>query len=414
MTTMRRPAVVVAGSLDTKGREFEFVVRLLERWGVEVILIDFGVLDDPSLRPRISSREVAEAGQGDLDRLRADKDKTEAMRVMQRGLARVVERLAAEGRVDGMLGMGGTGGTAIVSAAMRRLPLGLPKVLVSTLGGGDISEYAGGRDIVVIPSVVDVAGINRISRLVYTNAASALAGMVLAPEPATDEDRPLVCASMFGNTTGCVDRARAMLENQAYEVLVFHATGNGGRTMQSLVADGHIAGVLDVTTTELADEVCGGVFSAGPDRVRIGASARIPFVLAPGCVDMCNFGPRDTVPEKFRGRLLYEWNPNVTLLRTNAEENRRIGAMLAETANLCAGPVTVLVPMKGVSMLGGPGNPFWDPEADGACLEALRGHLRRGIPLIEVEANINEPEFAECAARHLLSMLEIQRRESGS
>jgi uncharacterized protein (UPF0261 family) len=336
------------------------------------------------------------------------------MRVMQRGLAQTVTRLAAEGRIGGILSMGGSGGTAIASAAMRQLPLGFPKVLVSTVGSGDVSAYVGARDIVVIPSVVDVAGINRISRLVYANAAAALAGMLLAPEPASAEDRPLLCASMFGNTTACVDRARAALESRGYEVLVFHATGSGGRTMQSLVADGHIAGVLDVTTTELADEVCGGVFTAGPDRVRIGASSRVPLVLAPGCVDMCNFFARDTVPDRYRGRLLYEWNPNVTLLRTSVEENRRIGAMLAETANCCAGPVAVLLPMKGVSMLDSPGNPFWDPDADGACFEALRRELRPGIPLLEIDANINDPEFADRAAQQLLSMLDRQTMKSGT
>ncbi len=400
-----KKTVVVAGSLDTKGREFEFVTRLLEQRGLEVLVVDFGVMGEPGFAPSISARDVAAAGDGDLPRLRATRDKAEAMRVMRRGLARVVNRLFAEGRLDGILGMGGTGGTAIASAAMRELPMGLPKVLVSTVGSGDVSAYVGSRDIVVIPSVVDVAGINRISRLVYANAAAALAGMVLAPAPATAEDRPLLAASMFGNTTACIDRARAAFETAGYEVLVFHATGSGGRTMQSLIADGLIGGVFDVTTTELADEVCGGVFSAGAERVRMGASRKVPLVLAPGCVDMCNFGARGTVPEKYRNRLLYEWNPNVTLLRTNVEENRRIGALLAETANLCAGPAAVLVPLGGVSMLDSPGNVFWDPEADRACLEAMKEALRPGIPVIEVEANINQPPFAGRAVRELLAML---------
>jgi uncharacterized protein (UPF0261 family) len=409
-----RKTVLVAGSLDTKGREFEFVARLLEQYGLEVLLVDFGVMGAPALKACVSNREVAAAGGADLDRLRAAKDKAEAMRVMQSGLVRTVHRLFSSGRVHGILGMGGSGGTAIAAEAMRQLPLGLPKVLVSTVGSGDTSAYVGSRDIVIIPSVVDVAGINRISRLVFTNAAAALAGMVLAPDAPPAEDRPLVCASMFGNTTACVDRARVALESHGYEVLVFHATGSGGRTMQSLIADGHIAGVLDITTTELADEVCGGVFSAGTDRVRIGASGQVPFVLAPGCVDMCNFGVRDSVPQQYQHRLLYEWNPNVTLMRTNVEENSRIGAMLAETANLCAGPVAVLFPIKGVSMLDSRGNPFWNPEADAACLEALRQALRPDIPLSELDWNINDAEFADRAAQALLSMLnqEAQRAES--
>jgi uncharacterized protein (UPF0261 family) len=379
---------------------------LLEASGLEVIVVDFGVVGEPSFAPHIESREVAAAGGGDLEQLRAAKDKTDAMRVMQSGLARTVERLFAEGRIGGILAMGGTGGSAIAAAAMRSLPLGVPKVLVSTVGTGDMSSYVGSRDIVVIPSVVDVAGINRISRLVYANAAAALAGMVLAPKTASTEDRPLLCASMFGNTTQCVERARATLEKRGYEVLVFHATGSGGRTMQSLVEDGYIAGVFDITTTELADQVCGGVFSAGADRVRLGASQRVPVILAPGCVDMCNFGARGTVPERYADRLLYEWNPNVTLLRTNVEENIRIGTMLAETANLCAGPVKVLFPTKGVSMLDSLGNPFWDPQADRACLEAVRRGLRAEIPLIQLDCNVNDPEFADRAAQELLSMLD--------
>jgi len=401
----RGKTVLLAGSLDTKGREFEFVARLLRERGLEVLVADFGVLEEPEVAPQISSREVAAAGDGDLERLRATRDKAEAMRVMQCGLARVVRDLFAEGRLDGILGMGGTGGTAIASAAMRELPVGLPKVLVTTVGSGDMSAYVGSRDIVVIPSVVDVAGINRISRLVYGNAAAALAGMVLAPAAASGEDRPLLCASMFGNTTACIDRARAAFESHGYEVLVFHATGSGGRTMQSLIADGLVAGVFDVTTTELADEVCGGVFSAGAERVRMGASREVPVVLAPGCVDMCNFGARGTVPEKYRGRLLYEWNPNVTLLRTNVEENARIGTLLAETANRCAGPAAVLIPTGGVSMLDSPGNPFWDPEADRACARALRENLRPGIPVTDVPCNINDAEFADRAVRQLLEML---------
>lgn len=407
-----RKTAVVTGSLDTKWQEFEFVTGLLKKSGLEVVLIDFGVLGDPPCTPHISSHEVAEAGGSSLGRLRSKRDKAEAMRAMQVGLSRIVQNLFADGRMDGILGMGGSGGTAIVSAAMRQLPVGMPKVLVSTVGSGDVSPYVGARDIVIIPSVVDVSGINRISRKVYANAAAALTGMVIAPRPTGTEDRPLISASMFGNTTACVDRARRQLEARGYEVLVFHATGGGGRTMVDLITDGHISGVFDITTTELADEVCGGVFSAGAERIRLGAVARVPVVLAPGCVDMCNFHAREHVPEKYRQRLLYEWNTNVTLMRTNAEENERIGRMLAETANLCAGPVTVLLPLKGVSMLDSPGNAFWDPEANRACFDALKSALRPGIPVTELDCNINDQEFADRAARTLLWMLDKRRGES--
>lgn len=403
---MSKKTVVVAGSLDTKGQEFAFVKALLERHGLDVLLVDFGVLEDPPLAAGIGSAEVAVAGGGDLNALRGSRDKAEAMRVMARGLAATVRNLYGEGRLDGILGMGGTGGTAIATAAMRELPVGVPKVMVSTIGSGDMSTYVGSRDITVIPSIVDVAGLNRISRLIYTNAAAALAGMVLDASPSCTQDRPLIAASMFGNTTACVDRARARLEARGAEVVVFHATGAGGRTMRSLIDDGLIAGVFDITTTELADEVCGGVFSAGSERVRMAARAKVPVVLAPGCVDMCNFWARPTVPERYRGRKLYEWNPNVTLLRTNVEENARIGELLAETANLCAGAVAVLVPLKGVSMLDSAGGAFWDPEADAACFATLRRKLRPGIPYIEIDANINDAEFADRATRELIALLD--------
>jgi uncharacterized protein (UPF0261 family) len=318
-----------------------------------------------------------------------------AMRTMAAGLADVVRRLYEQGRLDGILGMGGSGGTSIATRAMRALPVGVPKVMVSTVGGGDVSAYVGSKDIVFIPSIVDVAGINRISRAIYANAAGAVAGMVLLEKPAAADEKPLVTASMFGNTTKCVDHARALVEANGYEVLVFHATGTGGKTMESLIADGYIAASMDITTTELADEVCGGVFSAGPERGLAAARAGIPTVLVPGCVDMANFWGIDSVPERYHGRNLYEWNPNVTLLRTNVEENRRMGAMLA----------AVILPLKGVSMLDSPGGMFWDPQADQACFDAIKGNLKPGIPLIEVDANINDEAFSGKVAETLLQFL---------
>jgi uncharacterized protein (UPF0261 family) len=397
--------VVLVGALDTKGQEFAFVKRLIEGAGLKTIVVDFGVMGEPAFPPDVTREEVARAGGGDLATLRSGERKDEAMRIMAAGVAAVVRRLYDEGRLDGILGMGGSGGTSIATAGMRTLPVGVPKVMLSTVGGGDVSAYAGTRDITFIPSIVDVAGFNRISRAVYANAAGAVVGMVKMEIPAVDEERPLITASMFGNTTPCVDHARALLEKEGYEVLVFHATGSGGRTMESLIADGYIAASLDITTTELADEVCGGVFSAGPERMLAAARAGIPTVLVPGCVDMCNFWGLDSVPERYRSRLLYQWNPNVTLLRTNAEENRVIGQMIANAANASRGPVAVLLPLRGVSMLDSPGNPFWDPAADGACFQAIKENLRPDIPLIEMEANINDPAFAERAAGVLLEML---------
>jgi uncharacterized protein (UPF0261 family) len=396
--------VVIAGALDTKGAEFAFVKDLIAARGLTPLLVDFGVLGDREIQADISNAEVARAAGGDIQQLRASRDKAEAMKVMTAGLTVIVRGLHAIGQLQGILSMGGTCGTAIATAAMRILPVGIPKVMVSTVGGGDTSAYVGCRDIIIIPSVVDVAGINRISRTIYANAASAIAGMVMSDPPALKTDRPLIAASMFGNTTQCVDRSRAELEKHGFEVLVFHATGAGGRTMKSLVEDGLINGIFDVTTTELADEVCGGVFSAGPDRVSIASSQKVPAVLAPGCVDMCNFWARATVPPQYQSRNLYEWNPNVTLMRTNIEENIKIGEMLSTTANMAKGPVAVLVPLQGVSMLDSPGGPFWDPEADRNCFEAIKRNLRGDIPYVEVNANINDPQFADTAAEFLLRM----------
>ena len=398
--------VLLVGALDTKGAEYAFVKDLIEAAGLQTLVVDFGVMGQPAFEPDVSRAEVAAAGGGDLTYLASGTHKDEAMRTMAQGLASVVERLFGEGRFDGILGMGGSGGTSIATAAMRTLPVGVPKVMVSTVGGGDVSVYAGSKDITFMPSVVDVAGINRLSRAIYANAAGAIAGMVKTEAEATAHERSLIAASMFGNTTAAVDHARGLLEAEGYEVLVFHATGSGGRTMEDLIRDGYIAGCLDMTTTELADEICDGVFSAGPDRVQAAPRQGVPTVIVPGCVDMANFGGIETVPDHYRERNLYQWNPEVTLLRTNEEENRQMGAMLAAAANVGqAGKVSVLVPLGGVSMLDSDGDRFWDPDADTACFDTLKNDLRADIPLIEMDANINDPEFAGKAVDLLLEML---------
>jgi uncharacterized protein (UPF0261 family) len=402
--------IVIAAALDTKGQEFQFLKELIEEQGVYTLTVDFGILGEPYYAPEISREEVVKAGGGDLKALQAGDHKDEAMKVVSKGLAVIVRRLYDEGKLDGIISMGGSGGTSIAAAAMRTLPVGVPKIIVSTLGGGDVSAYAGTKDIVFIPSIVDVAGLNRISRTIFANAAGAITGMVTVQAPPAGKEKPLITASMFGNTTKSVDRARSVMEAKGYEVLVFHATGTGGKTMESLIADGYISGSLDITTTELADEVCGGVFSAGPERMMAAAWAGIPTVLVPGCVDMCNFWGIETVPEKYRSRSLYQWNPNVTLMRTNVEENTIIGEMIAAAANESKGPVAVLLPLKGVSMLDSPGNMFWDPEVDEACFEAIKRNLKPGIPVIEMDNNINDTEFSDKAASLLLEMLEKQPR----
>ena len=404
---MGKPVVLV-GTLDTKGAEFQFVRDLIQKQGLKTILIDFGVLGEPAIEADIGSDAVARAGGSSLSELRQKEDKTLAMRAMTDGITRVVIGLYEEGRLGGILGMGGGGGTSIATAAMRALPTGIPKVMVSTVAAGDVAQYVGTKDITMMPSVVDVAGLNFISRQIYANAAGAIAGMVGQELDEARNEKPLLTASMFGNTTECVTRAREQLEKQGYEVLVFHATGTGGRTMEALITDGFITANLDITTTELADEVCGGVLSAGPERMLASARAGIPTVLVPGCVDMANFWGIETVPEKYHPRNLYEWNPNITLLRTNVEENKQIGEMIARAANQSIGPVTILIPLKGVSQLDSPGEAFWDPEADGACFQTIKDNLNPGIPVVEMDANINDPEFADKAVELLLKMLESE------
>lgn len=398
--------ILLVGSLDTKGKEYAFVKDLIEKEGLKTLVVDFGVMGAPAFTPDITRDEVAKAGGGDLAYLASGDHKDEAMQAMADGLTVIVRKLYDEGKLDGILGMGGSGGTSIVTASMRTLPVGVPKVMVSTVGGGDVSAYAGTKDITFIPSIVDVAGINSISRIIYANAAGAIAGMVKVALPAGGTEKPLVTASMFGNTTTAVDHARGILEEKGYEVLVFHATGTGGKTMESLIADGYIVGSLDITTTELADTVCGGVFDAGPERMMAASHAGIPAVIVPGCVDMANFWGVETMPEKYQQRQLYKWNPNVTLMRTNVPENIKMGEMIAAAANASTAPVAVVLPLKGVSMLDSPGGMFWDEEADKACFDAIKKNLKPGIPVIEMDNNINDPEFSGKCAELLLEMLQ--------
>lgn len=397
--------IVLVGTLDTKGAEVAFVKQLIQARGINTLVIDFGVMAPPAFDPDIGREAVARAGNGDLAALSSGEHKDEAMRVMAAGLAVIVRRLYDEGKLDGILGMGGSGNTSIATAAMRTLPVGVPKVMVSTLGGGDVSAYVGTKDITFMPSIVDVAGINSISRQIYANAAGAITGMVEMDAPTAVAEKPLVTASMFGNTTVCVEHARSIIEENGFEVLVFHATGTGGRIMESLIADGHIVGSLDITTTELADHVCGGFLDAGPERCLAAARAGIPAVLVPGCVDMANFWGIETVPEKYKGRNLYQWNPNVTLLRTNVAENIKIGEMIAAAANAATAPVTIVLPLKGVSMLDSQGERFWDPEADKACFETIKANLSPDISVIELDNNINDPEFSTTVAELMLAML---------
>jgi uncharacterized protein (UPF0261 family) len=401
--------IALLGALDTKGAEYEFVRRCLEQRGHQTLFIDVGVLGPPAITPDVTRAEVAAAADGDLPTMVAEKDRGRAVGIMSRGAATLVPRLFAEGRFDAILAMGGSGGTSVACAAMRALPLGVPKLMVSTVSGGDVSGYVGVSDIVMVPSVVDVAGINRISREVFSRAAGAICGMVETRVPPGD-DQPLIAASMFGNTTVCVEAAKKILEQAGYEVLVFHATGTGGRTMESLIAAGRIAGVLDITTTEWADQLVGGVLAAGPERLEAAARHGVPAVVTPACLDMVNFWAPETVPEKFRQRKFYPHNANVTLMRTTPEECRQLGNILADRLNLSTGPVTVLLPLQGWSMIDVPGGPFWWPEANDALHQALKQRLRPDVRVIEMDVNVNDPRFSRCAAETLLEHLSAAAR----
>ena len=397
--------IVVVGALDTKGQEFAFVKAAIEERGHRPLVINTGIVGEPLFEPDISAGEVAEAGGTTLQSLRDQSDRGQAIAVMTDGVVVVVQSLFDKGQVDGILAMGGSAGTVIGTSAMRVLPVGVPKVMVSTLAAADTSPYVGSRDVVMFPSVVDVSGINRISARIYANAVGAVVGMVETAAPQIAE-KPLIAASMFGNTTDLVDRCREILDSKGYEVLVFHATGAGGKTMESLIADGFFAAALDVTTTEWADELVGGVLSAGPTRLDAAAKSGIPQIIAPGCLDMANFWARDTVPAKYDHRLFYEWNPNVTLMRTTPQENEQLGRILAEKANAAGGPVAIFLPQQGVSILDSPGNEFWWPEADQALFDAIKRHARAGIPVYELDNNINDEAFAEAVTAKLLAFMQ--------
>ncbi len=397
--------VAIIGTLDTKGREFAFLKAEIERRGCRTVVIDVGILDSPQFRPDVSAQEVAGAGGTKLADLIARRDRGEAVEVMSRGAAAVIGKLHQAGKFDGIISMGGSGGSGIASAAMRALPVGVPKLLVSTVASGDTSPYVGTSDIIMMPSIVDVAGLNRISRTIFSNAAGAICGMVTSEVTESAGDKPLIAATMFGNTTRAVDHAREILEEHGYEVLVFHATGTGGRTMEMLIENGYFRGVLDMTTTEWADEVCGGALSAGATRLEAAANAAIPQVVTPGCIDMCNFWAFDTVPSKYKERLLYSWNSNVTLMRTTVEENGHIGKNFAAKLNAAKGPVAVLIPMGGFSELDYPGQPFWCPEADQAFVDALKNDLRLDIPVEIIDKDVNHPEFSGRVAAKLLELM---------
>ena len=387
-------AIVIVGTLDTKGAEHDFARGIIEDQGVDTHLIDAGVRGEPAVEADTPREEVARRGGTELEELIDADDRGEAVDTMARGAAAVAADLHEEGVLEGILSLGGSAGTTIGTTAMRALPYGVPKVMVSTMASGDTRPYVESRDIAMLYSVADVAGLNQLTRTVISNAALAVVGMTTADPDFETPDKPTVGVTMFGVTTPCITEARALLEERGYEVLTFHATGTGGKAMEELVEQGVIEGVLDVTTTELADELVGGVLSAGPDRLEAAGEAGVPQVVSVGALDMVNFGPRDSVPQEFEDRQFHLHNPTVTLMRTTSEENRELGRTLAEKVNRATGPTTVVLPTGGVSMIDVEGEDFYDPEADAALFDAIRETLNDDVELIEAETDVNDPEFA--------------------
>lgn len=394
--------IAVLGTLDSKGHEHAFVADLIRKKGHDVLLIDLGTGGDPQVEPNVSRFDVAASIGLDLQALIDKQDRGECVVAMSKAAPVFLSKLASDGKIDGVISLGGGGGTALGTAAMRALPVGFPKLMVSTLASGNTAHYVGTKDITMMPSIVDVAGLNRISKTIFTRAAGAICGMVEATLT-NDEDKPLIVASMFGNTTDCINIAAKVLEEAGYEVLIFHATGTGGKTMESLIESGMVSGVLDLTTTEWADELLGATLTAGPSRMDAMTKAHVPAVVAPGCLDMANYGERETLPPEHENRNIYIHNPQVTLLRTNAEECRELGRILAEKANANPAPTAILIPRKAISIISEEGQTFHDAEADQALFDAIHEHAR--CEVIDLDEEINSQVFAEAAAHKLLSLI---------
>ncbi len=402
--------IVLLGTLDTKGREFAYVKESIEKQGFNTILIDAGVLGSPTIKPDIARDEVAIKAGTSIDYLIAKNDRGFAIDLMSKGASAIIQELHNNGKVDGIISLGGSGGTALATYAMRGLPAGVPKIMVSTMASGDTKPYVGVKDITMMYSIVDISGLNRLSSIILENAAGAICGMVKARTAKSNDidygkRKTTVGATMFGVTTPCVDKVRSILEENDCEVLVFHATGTGGMAMESLIENGFIDAVADITTTEWCDELVGGVLSAGKTRLDAAAKAGIPQIVSVGALDMVNFGHINTIPNQFKTRNLYKHNDSVTLMRTTPEENRELGKVIAEKLNKAKGPVVLFLPLKGVSALDKDGMPFYDPEADAMLFKTLKENLKSHVEIREIDCHINDPEFAKAMANALLQLI---------
>jgi len=397
--------VAIVGTLDTKGQEYDYIRRKIENRGFGTLTVHCGVFS-PGFHPDISNEVVANAAGKRIDDLTAHKNRGNAMAVMAQGLSKLLPELLERNEIHAVIAAAGSGGTAVVTTGMRALGIGIPKLMVSTVAGGDVSAFVGSSDIIMMPSIVDVSGLNHILKRQLDMAVSAICGMLDVDTTMDEKARPLVAASMFGVTTPCVDAARKILEENGYDVLVFHATGNGGDTMESLIDAGYFSGVLDLTTTEFCDVAAGGIMAAGPHRLETASKKGIPLVVSVGAVDMVNFGPLNTVPEKYHTRKLYCHNPAITLMRTSVDENRIVANMICSKLNSVTAPTVLLLPLGGISSMDLPGEPFWGPKEDETLFNVFRRNLvNENVQLVESPWNINDRKFAGLAAETLLSMM---------
>ena len=402
--------IALIGTFDTKGEEYLYVKNKIEDLGVRTLTIHAGIFE-AAFSPDIDHDSVGVLGEESIAELQEKKDRGHAMEVMAKGLCALIPKLYEEGLFDAVLALGGTGGTSLVTPCMRLLPLGVPKIMVSTMASGDVSRYVGTSDILMMPSIVDVAGINRISSQVLTHAVHAIVGMVEHENTDIPVKKPLIAATMYGVTTPCVMRAKEYLEQEGYEVIIFHASGTGGKMMESLINSGIVDGVLDLTTTEWIDEIAGGIMTAGPERLDAAALNGIPQVVSVGAADMITFGERSSLPEKYKNRVVYMHNPAITVVKSNIEENIAFGIKVGEKLNQCKSNAALLLPIRGVSMNDKAGSKYYGPKEDQALFITLKKVINNPlVEIIDVDAHINEEVLAISAAKKLIELMEMKKK----
>ena len=402
--------IALIGTFDTKGEEYLYVKNKIEDLGVRTLTIHAGIFE-AAFSPDIDHDSVGVLGEESIAELQEKKDRGHAMEVMAKGLCALIPKLYEEGLFDAVLALGGTGGTSLVTPCMRLLPLGVPKIMVSTMASGDVSRYVGTSYILMMPSIVDVAGINRISSQVLTHAVHAIVGMVEHENTDIPVKKPLIAATMYGVTTPCIMRAKEYLEQEGYEVIIFHASGTGGKMMESLINSGIVDGVLDLTTTEWIDEIAGGIMAAGPERLDAAALNGIPQVVSVGAADMITFGERSSLPEKYKNRVVYMHNPAITVVKSNIEENIAFGIKVGEKLNQCKSNAALLLPIRGVSMNDKAGSKYYGPKEDQALFITLKKVINNPlVEIIDVDAHINEEVFAISAAKKLIELMEMKKK----